>query len=118
MEFINNHWRKCDECEELCRGFIEFTNPRGGFVAVCYDCINEAQLRERSTVTMLHKIVGAGMYPGVGYDEGGWEAWVFVDKPVEGVNIAPYEKVQGSLSPQDALIDLCGLLWASGKLAS
>lgn len=32
----------------------------------------------------LEELVEAGHYPAVGYDEPGWEAWIFIDRPQQG----------------------------------
>ncbi len=35
---------------------------------------------------LLEAMVEAGMYPGIGFDKNGWEAWVFLENPIEGTD--------------------------------
>jgi len=34
---------------------------------------------------ILEKLCKTGLFPGIGYDVNGWEAWVFLAGPVEGM---------------------------------
>jgi len=34
---------------------------------------------------VLEKLCAVGLFPAIGYDANGWEAWAFLDGPVEGV---------------------------------
>jgi len=34
---------------------------------------------------VLEKLCKAGLFPAIGYDVNGWEAWAFLDNPIEGI---------------------------------
>lgn len=34
---------------------------------------------------VLEQLCDEGLFPGIGYDINGWEAWVFLDNPVQGL---------------------------------
>ena len=56
----------------------------------------------------LEKLCKAGLFPAIGYDTNGWEAWVFLDGPVEGV-AGEHIKVYASTATKAAeslLIDI------------
>ena len=34
--------------------------------------------------SIFERLCGDGLFPALGYDANGWEAWAFFDEPVEG----------------------------------
>ena len=34
---------------------------------------------------VLEKLCKVGLFPAIGYDVNGWEAWAFLDNPIEGI---------------------------------
>jgi len=46
---------------------------------------------------ILAELQSRGLYPGIGYDNNGWEAWVFLAEPIEGdVRNGPWVKTRAS----------------------
>lgn len=50
---------------------------------------------------VLEKLCKVGLFPAIGYDTNGWEAWAFLDGPVEGVAGRP-AKVYASTATEAA----------------
>lgn len=61
----------------------------------------------------LEKLCQAGLFPAIGYDVNGWEAWVFNDNPVEG-QAGGHTKVYAETATEAIEKLLAELNWESG----
>lgn len=53
-------------------------------------------------------LISKGYFPGIGYDKQRWEAWVFMDEPIEGL-LGRHIKRTGT-TPTEAITNLVGAL--------